>query len=253
MAASPAYLRLARRKYGHMVVADDTEAVIDGFTRSACVFASVAFQQAQDRPVRLAHLLHAPAHLIAAADRGLPCLVTIREPEAAVVSCVIREPYLTPAVVLAAWTRFYERLLPYRGGMVVGDFARVTTDLGALIEELNSRFGTAFVPFRHTPENVERVFEFIEERAARPAYEEHIGRYMSGLETAEELAAARRDAVGAGRSSAVPFEHRVARPSDSRRALRDALTAKYGDPKLDSARRRAQDVYAAFTGDPPPR
>jgi len=69
-----------------MAVADDTEAVIDGFTRSACVFAAVAFQQAQPRPVRLAHLLHAPSHLIAAVERDLPCLVTVREPEAAVVS-----------------------------------------------------------------------------------------------------------------------------------------------------------------------
>ena len=104
MAGTPAYLPLARRKYGHMAVADDTEAVIDGFTRSACVFAAVAFQQAQPHPVRLAHLLHAPSHLIAAVERDLPCLVTVREPEAAVVSCVIREPYLSPAVVLDAWT-----------------------------------------------------------------------------------------------------------------------------------------------------
>ena len=48
-----------------MAVADDTEAVIDGFTRSACVFAAVAFQQAQPHPVRLAHLLHASSHLMA--------------------------------------------------------------------------------------------------------------------------------------------------------------------------------------------
>ena len=67
--------------------------------------------------------------------------------------------------MLDAWTRFYKSLLPYRDGMVVGDFTRVTTDLGPLIEELNGRFGTAFTPFVHTPENVERVFAFIDERA----------------------------------------------------------------------------------------
>lgn len=234
-----------------MVIGDGTEAVIDGFTRSACVFAAVAFQQAQERPVRLAHLLHAPAHLIAAVERGLPCLVTVREPEAAVVSCVIREPYLTPAVALDGWTRFYERLLPHRGGMVVGDFARVTTDLGSLIDEMNRRFGTAFTPFVDTPENVERVFAFIEERATRPAYEAHIGRYMSGLETAAELDAARRGATGAGRASAVPFEHRVARPSPARQELRAALVARYRDPRLATRRQRAEHVYAAFVGTPP--
>jgi hypothetical protein len=234
-----------------MVVGDDTEAVIDGFTRSACVFAAVAFQQAQTRPVRLAHLLHAPAHLIAGAERGLPCLVTIRDPEAAVASSLIREPYLTPEVTLAAWTRFYGRLLPYRDRMVVGEFSRVTTDLGSLIEELNDRFGTAFAPFVHTPENVERVFAFIEERAARPAYEAHIGRYMSGLETAEELDAARLAATGSGRESAVPFEHRVARPSAERHELRAALAERYRAPGLESLRRGAEQVYSAFAASPP--
>jgi hypothetical protein len=251
MAAGPAYLPLARRKYGHMVVGDDTEAMIDGFTRSACVFAAVAFQQAQARPVRLAHLLHAPAHLIAGADRGLPCLVTVRDPEAAVISCVIREPSLTPSIVLDAWTRFYARLLPYRDRLVVGEFSRVTTDLGSLIEEMNARFGTAFTPFANTSENVERVFAFIEERAARPAYEPHIGRYMSGLETAEELDVARRTAVGTGRASSVPFEHRVSRPSASREELRAGLRERYRASALASRRERAEHVYASFVGEPP--
>ncbi len=253
IAGYPAYLPLARRKYGHMVVGDETEAVVDGFTRSACVFAAVAFQQAQPQPVRLAHLLHAPAHLIAGAERGLPCLVTIRDPEAAVASSLIREPYLTAPVALAAWTRFYGRLLPYRDRMVIGEFSRVTGDLGSLMQELNARFGTAFAPFVHTPENVERVFALIEERAKRPAYEEHIGRYMSGLETAEELDAARRSATGAGRRALVPFEHRVSRPSAERHELRAALAERYRDPRLGSLRRRAEEVHSAFVGNPPPR
>lgn len=251
MAGTSAYLPLARHKYGHMVVGDQTEAVIDGFTRSACVFAAVAFQQAQTRPVRLAHLLHAPAHLIAGADRGLPCLVTVRDPESAVISCVTREPYLTPAVVLDAWTRFYGRLLPYRDRLVLGEFSRVTSDLGSLIEQMNARFGTAFTPFVHTPENIERAFAFIEERAARPAYEPHIGRYMSGLETAEQLDDARRTVAGPGRGSSVPFEHRVARPSAAREELRAGLLARYRDPGLASRRERAEHVYAAFAAASP--
>jgi hypothetical protein len=251
LAEHSAYLPLARRKYGHMVVGEDAEAVIDGFTRSACVFAAVAFQQAQPRPVRLAHLIHAPAQLIAGVERGIPCLVTIREPEGSVASTVIREPYLTVPLVLAAWTRFYARLLPYRDRLVIGEFRRVTTDLGSLIVEMNDRFGTAFAPFVHTPENVERAFEFIEERAGRAVYEEHIGRYMSGLETAAELDAGRRSAVGQGKGSPVPFEHRVARPSPERAELRAALAGRYRDPRLDALRRRAERIYAEFIGQPP--
>jgi hypothetical protein len=251
LAEHSAYLPIARRMHGDRVVGSQTEAVIDGFTRSACVFAAVAFQQAQPRPVRLAHLVHAPAQLIAGAERGLPCLVTIREPEGAVASTLIREPFLTAPVVLAAWTRFYGRLLPYRDRLVVGEFTRVTTDLGSLIAEMNARFGTAFTPFEHTPENVERAFAFIEERAGRPVYEEHIGRYMSGLETAAELDAARRTAAGAGKAALVPFEHRVARPSEERARMRTELAERYHDPRLADLRRRAERVYAAFSGDPP--
>jgi hypothetical protein len=135
--------------------------------------------------------------------------------------------------------------------MVVGEFSAVTGDLGAVIEELNARFGRTFAPFEHTPENVERAFAFIEERASRPAYEEHIGRYMSGLETAEELDAARRAATGSGRRSLVPFEHRVSRPSAARRELQAALAEGYRAPRLGSLRRRAEHVYAAFVGEPP--
>jgi len=97
------------------------------------------------------------------------------------------------------------------------------------------------------------VFAFIEERATRPAYEEHIGRYMSGLETAAELDDARRSSVGEGRRSAVPFEHRVARPSAARQEVRAALVARYQEPGLAPRRARAERLYGAFAGESPPR
>jgi hypothetical protein len=77
------YLPIARRRYGHMVVDGSTAMLIDGFTRSACVYAAVAFQLSQPRPVRLAHLIHSPAHIIEGVRRNVPCLVTVREPRGA--------------------------------------------------------------------------------------------------------------------------------------------------------------------------
>jgi hypothetical protein len=230
------------------VVCDRSEVVIDGFTRSACVFAAVAFQQAQPRPVRLAHLLHAPAHLIDGARRGIPCLVTVRHPEGAVVSSLLREPYLMPGQALAAWIRFYRRLLPWRDRMVVGEFSRVTTDLGSLIEQLNDRFGTDFTPFQPTEENVRDVFSFIEERAMRPPWERELGFYMSGLVDSSGLEAARRAGRGGPpRRRGVPFEHRVARPSELRNALRLELVERYHDRGLAAARGRAEELFATFT------
>ena len=83
------YLAFARHKYtthNVEVIGSRTELVIDGFTRSATTFAVYAFQLAQDRPIRLAHHLHAPAQLIEAARRGIPTMALIREPQGAILS-----------------------------------------------------------------------------------------------------------------------------------------------------------------------
>src|SRR5204863_182142 len=80
------YLPFARRKYpgpSPEVIGRDTKVVIDGYTRSASTFAVYAFQLAQERPVRMAHHLHAPAQLIAAARAHVPTIAVIREPKAA--------------------------------------------------------------------------------------------------------------------------------------------------------------------------
>ena len=70
---------------------------------------------------------------------------------------------MTPGDALAAYARFYERILPYRERCVVGRFAEVTSDLGSVIERINGRYGTDFARFEHTPETVERCYRLIEE------------------------------------------------------------------------------------------
>src|SRR4029453_17396954 len=90
-----AYLPLARRRYpgpSPMVVTRDTDLVIDGYTRSASTYAVYAFQLAQDRPVRLAHHLHAPAQIVAAVRWGIPTMLVVRDPRGAVLSQAVREP-----------------------------------------------------------------------------------------------------------------------------------------------------------------
>src|SRR6476659_631426 len=123
------YLPFARRKYpgpSPEVIGPDTRFVIDGYTRSASTFAAYAFQLAQRPPVRMAHHLHAPAQLIAAAKRGIPALAVIREPEGAILSQLIREPDVDMRDALIAYARFYTCLLPYRAGFVVGEYRDVT-------------------------------------------------------------------------------------------------------------------------------
>jgi hypothetical protein len=247
LAERAAYLPLARLRHGHAVVTPQTELVIDGFTRTACTFAVIAFQLAQRRPVRVAHHLHAPSHIARAVRLGVPALLTIREPEGAVVSCAVREPYVTIPQALVAYRRFYERLAGVRERVVVGDFPEVTENLGDLVVRLNARFGTAFTPFESTPENIEECFRLIDERSRRPPWEEHIGYFLSGLESADELRSRAASARAAGREAGAVPTLRVARPTGARREEQEQARAAYRHPRLRELRERAERVYAAFT------
>jgi hypothetical protein len=158
------YVPLARLRHGtreDRLVRRDTELVIEGFGRSGNTFAVVAFQLAQDRPARVVHHTHAPAQVIRAAQLGVPAILLVRDPVHAAVSHMMYRG-VSARQALSAWIRFHARLLPYRPGFVVAPFEVVTSDLGAVIREVNRRFNTSFREFHHTQENVDRVFAHIE-------------------------------------------------------------------------------------------
>ncbi|MEW6059376.1 MAG: hypothetical protein AB1551_04425, partial [Actinomycetota bacterium] len=66
-----------------------TDLVIEGYPRSANTLAVSAISAAQPGPIRIAHHLHAPGHVIAAIRRGVPVLVLVREPEEAVIGLTL--------------------------------------------------------------------------------------------------------------------------------------------------------------------
>jgi hypothetical protein len=195
----------------------ETEIVIEGFPRSGNTFVVAAFHQAQ-RPldVKIAHHAHVPAQLIEAVRRSVPALALVREPEEAVLSFVVREPGLGVRQVLRGYVRFHEPLLALRRGVVVATLDQATSDLGPVVQRVNRRFGTTFVPFQHTPENVARVMAMIE---------------RGDLNTFGSAAMAER---GGGR------------PSGTREPLKDALRTEYRSGSLAGLRRRAERAYATL-------
>jgi hypothetical protein len=241
------YLPIARVKYGQAVVSADAKLLIDGFTRSGVTFAVIAFQACQREPVRVAHTLHAPAHVAAAVRRGIPTLVTIRDPEAAVLSTIIREPYVTAEQGLRAWMRFYARILPHRHGFVLGFFDDIVGDYGRVIRAINDRFGTTFKEFEHTPENVETCFSVIEDRARRPPWSEALGQFESGLIGLSEYRAAVARYGPPGRLAPIP-ESRVPRPSSEREVIKEALVAQIWGPALRELRLDARRLFAQYGG-----
>ncbi|HEX5250083.1 MAG TPA: hypothetical protein VFW14_10500 [Gaiellales bacterium] len=245
-AGHPSYLAYSRRRHPLAVLRAETELVIEAYPRSANTFSAVAFQTSQPGPVRLAHHLHAPAQIVAGARRGIPVLVPVRRPRDCAISVAIRSPYVSLAQALEAYRRFHEAILAYRDACQVALFEDVTTDFGRVVETLNAKFGTGYVPFAHTPENVERVYALIEERARQPVYAPVIHAYVCGLITSDELEVARRRARPGAADGAAGVERRVARPSSERRDLQERLGERYREPGLARLREAAESAYRRF-------
>jgi hypothetical protein len=215
------YIPFARRKFRSVndrVIEADTELVIEGFQRSGNTFTVVAFETAQARHVKTAHHMHAAAQIVAAARMGIPTLVLIRDPEASVISHMVREPGIKAGQALNNWVRFYEHVIPCRDRVVMAGFEQVTSDLGAVIREVNERFDTRFAEFEHTDANVQRCFELIEQ--------------------------ANRVRYGSIR------EPMIARPSPERDALKGSVRCEYQADRFARLRARAAVVYRALIPSP---
>jgi len=233
------YMPFARYKYrGHSpeVISDQTELVIDGYFRSANTFSVHAFQMSQERPVRLAHHLHAPAQLITAARRGIPVLLLLRKPEGAILSELLYDNVALPDA-LDAYARFHTCLLPYLNHFVIGEFEQVTHEFGSVIRQVNERFGTSFAEFKHTDETERECFELMNYRGT---LSEIVYSFESGVISQEEL----RRQLPALAAQPQPEHFRQAWiPSEDRARSRPALEERWRDPGMAQRRERAEAVY----------
>ena len=241
------YLPLARWKRAESVLDSQTELVLDGLERSANTFAVIAFQLAQRNHVRVAHHMHAVAPLIEAAERGVPALITVRAPEATILSAMIRQPRVTASQWLKTYAAFYERLMASRDGFVIATFEEVTTDFGAVIRRVNDRFTTDFREFDHTEANVQIVFSLIDEREEGPPWQPSLNRFVSGFTSVDEYQLATRayrEFPTTGTRAIV--EHRVSRPSVAREAAKPVMKQRYHASSLAGLRTRAERAYRLF-------
>lgn len=190
-------------------VSGDTEIVIEGMMRSATSFAVVAFTQAQDRPVKVAHHLHAAAQVIAASSLSIPTLVILRNPEDIVLSRVTSHAPITFRQALREYLDFYFYIIPFRKSFVLGSFDCVVSNFGRIIARINEKFGASFVEFCHTEESSKKCLELVaqfERARSRPG-------------------------------------NTLACPNAERSRLKDLLRAKYYSPELADIRTQAENVY----------
>jgi hypothetical protein len=217
------YLPLARRLYGTddeggpLAVSPETELVIEGYPRSGNTFAVVAIRMAQPTSICIAHHLHAPAQVVAGVRRGLPVMVLIRDPREATASLVIRHSWLSLERALREYISFYGRLSPHKAGFLVVRFQDLVTDYGAVIRDLNSRFGTHFAEFEHTSENVARCYSLIE-----------------------------RIQLASPSASGRIVEAAIARPSAHRRPEKERVLQRFSKAPIANLLREANNIYAAI-------
>jgi hypothetical protein len=196
-------------------VSRTTEIVIEGYPRSGNTFAVVAFRQAQDRKIEIAHHLHAAAQIKRAARLDVPAIVLIREPSEAILSLVVRDPYASMRWALHSYIRFYSTVVPYLGKTVVAPFATATSDLASIIRMVNTRYGTAFKEFVPTEDTLNSVRQTVERNG-------------------------QRDSMRTG------WDYRQGNgmPTEQRRRAKEARRPEYLDERNKSLRLTAESLYA---------
>lgn len=142
-------------------ITDATELVIEGFPRSGNTFAVFAFRHAQADDVSVASHIHHLAPLKIAIDRKLPVLAVVRPPLPCLASYLVAGPHARPQGVLKEYIHHHRGVLTLADELVIATFDQVTTDLSGVIDRLNQRFGTSFLPFEHSQANETVVFEAI--------------------------------------------------------------------------------------------
>ena len=126
-------------------VAPDTDLVLEGYPRSANSYSVAAFEIATSpRKFKVAHHLHAAAQFIRGAQLGKPMCLVIRKPTESVKSFIVRQPQLSPALLLKDYIRFHEALLSIHEKILVARFETATENFGLIMSALNKRFGGVF-------------------------------------------------------------------------------------------------------------
>jgi hypothetical protein len=145
-----------RRGFSANIVGPQSRIVIEGYPRSANSYAVAAFLFANGR-VPLGHHLHSPVNVELGVARKLPVVLLVRRPLDAIASLLLRAPAMSPRVAIGRYIRFHRRLVPLLSEVVVAPYEVVIADFGAVIDEVNRRFGTAFQRYERTPEHEEAL------------------------------------------------------------------------------------------------
>lgn len=179
-------------------IGEDVDLTVAGFPRVGNTYTGRLIQASAEHPVRMAHHFHAAAQVVTSANRGVPTVVLLRNPEDTVLSLCVAHPELWPWVGHLAYAVYHARLWPHRRRIVFVRFESTTADPARVIRELKERCG---LPLRVDagPDTEARILETIHEdygtapgqkrKVAAPSAEKE--RLKAALRSAVEGSAAR--------------------------------------------------------------
>jgi hypothetical protein len=142
-------------------ITDLTDLVVEGFPRSGNTFMVTAVENAAHHRIRIASHVHHVAQVKLACQRGLPTALVVREPLDTLASYLTYGQHGKPARCIQEYISYHRDLIPYLDQLLVCDFDENISDLSAVIERINERFGMRIPPFDGSPENLKRVTDEI--------------------------------------------------------------------------------------------
>jgi hypothetical protein len=148
-------------------ITSSTQLVIDGFPRSGNSYARNAFLYSNGADVPVSTHRHSPRSIETGLRRGIPVIVILRPPGAAIASFLQYAPGVRVERAIEMYRSFYGAILPICHSVVVAPFDEVRSDFGHVIVRCNDRFGSTFVPYLHTPEAEATVAQMIDTDALR--------------------------------------------------------------------------------------
>jgi len=119
-----------------------TDICIEGYPRSANTFAVYMFRQANQ--VHIGHHTHSIVNIRRAIRFGVPCMVLLRDPKAAIVSLFIAKRWANLDDVVWRYISFYRWVESRLESVVIAEFDEVTTDYNYVIKKVNRKFGATF-------------------------------------------------------------------------------------------------------------
>lgn len=135
------YANTVKKNAPRLLIAKDTDLVIEGFGGSANSYAVYAFEAVQSRQFKLAHHYHMPGQVIMAVFWNIPAVVIVRNPIDALVSLISRN-YSVGSIKngLKRYTLFYNQIWKYRNQIVLVEFKTVIQNYSEVIRLLNEKY-----------------------------------------------------------------------------------------------------------------